>query len=356
MVSDPPPPPWTQDQLQQAIKSLKDQIGGWQVVWGPGYAADWGGGQANAIFVAQQLDASDQPQPVYVVAIAGTNAASKFDGFEDMCVNLTPWELNSTDPQFPYPQVTFGDMSGLTNLLKIQWPGNMIRDFLKSIPNKKGVTLWFTGHSLGGALAPMLMLALMDKNSKGVDANSTQLSLWGQVNLLATAGPSIGNQDFVGYFGKVLGAANTSFIWNGHDVVPHAWNEAAMSELNQTSFYNIDLTSSPCVGPQIVKAQQAAQGKGYTLFQSQPAFSVGVQDYGDKTNPDWTPDSKYMAQLGFQHLNAYVNTFDCPWLGLLNPCYFPSAAKQAADALCSSKKASDSRAAAGTAAGVSTAS
>jgi hypothetical protein len=331
--------PWKPDALQKAIGSLDKTIPswGWDVVWGPHYAADWGGGEANAMFVVRKRDTDD---PVYVIAIAGTNMASNFDLLEeDIDTGQQSWKLKN--PGTLQPKVTHGDWMGLVNLLGPSKDESKILDFVKAIPDKDRTTLWFTGHSLGGALSPMLMLALMDPDTDptSMDTSQTHLGLWKQVNLLATAGPSIGNQDFVTHFKQVFGAANasTDFIWNGNDVVPHAWNHDMMMALTQpTNIYGIDLPAKGCAASKLASAQGNATGSGkaYVMFEPTPAFTFDLQPY--KNEGAWTADAKFFTQLGFQHLNAYVSHFGCDaWFPLPNGFDDPDAANAGAKAFCS---------------------
>lgn len=319
------PTPWKRDGLQAAIDHLKPKIPSWnwKVVWGPNYAPDLFGGPANTMFIAQQLDSGNNPEPVYVVAIAGTNSDSLFDQVEDLEIDPTDWKVQGDDGLGA--QVTRGDFDGVKNLLAMEWNvidflDNNVRAFLKGIPDQSKTTLWFTGHSMGGAVAPMLMLALMDPASI-LDTSETKLGRWKQVNLLATAGPSIGNASFVRHFNQVFSAGNatTTFVWNANDVVPHAWAPATMNEL--TGFYGIDLPSGDCVGDLIKSEQKKANAQSYVQFEPNPAFAYPLQSYAG--NNAWTADSQFMAQLGYQHLNAYVQQFKCTWFTLPNPCDAP---------------------------------
>jgi hypothetical protein len=279
------------------------------------------------MFIAQQLDGKGNPQPLYVVAIAGTNGASLFDQVEDLDIDPTDWKVKGNNSLGA--QVTKGDWDGLVKLLGMGWGiliNKNVREFLKEIKNQSEVTLWFTGHSMGGALAPMLMLALMDPDST-LDTSETNLSRWKQVNLLATAGPSIGNQAFVDHFRKVFSAGNATFVWNGNDVVPHAWNSGTMQALTTpNNIYGITFPDKDSLAGVLAFEQQKAAKQSYVQFESNRGFTYPLQSYADSDN--WTADSQFMAQLGYQHLNAYIQQFKCTWFSLPNPCDAPPSSKK----------------------------
>lgn len=312
----------SKDQLQSLINGVAANIGHWNVVWGPYYTFPPSTGTPssgtpsttptvdNAMFVAQAVGTA---QPTYVVAISGTIPASLYDWFtEDLNITPVAWP-----PFTSAGQVTTGDATGLENLLGMNsTDGNSqtIQEFLWSIPDKSGASLTFTGHSLGGALAPMLTLALMDPASSLNSTNDVSIGNWGEVSLLATAGPSIGDSTFVQYFNTVLAEASCTFIWNGNDIVPHAWNAATMMELTSpTNIYGLDLDPSACLATQIANYQQKAAACDYTQFEQTPAFFGPLQPYtGDQLL--WTPGSKFLAQAVYQHINAYAVAFGCGWI------------------------------------------
>ena len=332
--------PWNRDELQTAIDNLKKRISSWnwKVVWGPNYTLADLLVPANAMFIAQQLDEKGNPLPVYVVAIAGTNASSFFDLAEDLDIDPADWKVVGDDSL--QAKVTKGDLNGLGNLLGMDLLFFRVNDFLNLIPNKDQATLWFTGHSQGGALAPMLMLALMDPASS-LDTRQSNLSHWKQVNLLATAGPSIGNQAFVDHFTKVFSAGNatTTFIWNANDVVPHAWNKDTMHQLTSpniheqqptsTNIYGVTFPDKSSVVPMIASEQQKAAQHSYVQFEPKPAFACPLRPHTDSKNTKvpWTGDSEFLAQLGYQHLNAYIQQFNCTWFSLNNACDDPKGAQ-----------------------------
>lgn len=96
-----------------------------------------------------------------------------------------------------------------------------MKDFLQDEGNKypHGLRLDVTGHSLGGALSPVLALYLSENLSGKV-----------QISVFPLAGPSPGNTEFAAYYGSVLGGA-TERLWNPFDAVPLAWNHESMGKL-----------------------------------------------------------------------------------------------------------------------------
>ena len=305
---------WGQTDLQNALNAISGNIGTWTVVWGP-YLFYPQGSQdvANAMFVAQGTDSNNNP--IYVVAIAGTNMSSSYDWMtEDLDITPINWPYATGSPTM---QVTTGDNIGLTTLLGMVSGGNTLQAFLAGIQNKNKASLWFTGHSLGGALSPMMTLALMDPNSSLNSSNNVSYANWGSVSLLATAGPSTGNQAFVDYFFSTLQSTNvnaSSFIWNGADVVPHAWNAQTMNALTNPNIYGLTLDPTKCLAKTLSKMQAAASAQSYQMFQTSPAFSGPLQPYSKSYL--WSAEAQFLAQTAYQHINAYVDHFQTTWLSV----------------------------------------
>jgi hypothetical protein len=321
----------SQASLQAQLQDLKTNIGAWNVVWGPQNTPSDGSNIVNSMFVAQAADAA---QPTFVVAIAGTNPKSQFDWLtEDLDITPTGWKYG-----LGAGQVTTGDYTGLINLLAMTDEGQTLQEFLAGIPDKSNTSLTFTGLSLGGALAPMLTLALMDPASSLNTTNDISIGKWGEVSLLALAGPSIGDATFVQYFNSALSAASCAFIWNAIDIVPHAWNKVTMMELTSpTNIYNLPLVSSSCLAVQIAQKQTNAAACNYTQFEQIPAFSGALEPYTPSSSVLWTPGSQFLAQAVYQHTNAYVIAFNCTWLQPQNVCAEPVVAVSllaAVDSLC----------------------
>lgn len=222
----------------------------WQTAWGPQvfkHLTDIGA--ANTVFVA-----FSRALKTYVVAIAGTNPSgcSAIER-EDLHVDhskMRAWPPEEVDGKLkwslrpdPKPEkaaVSQGTSDGLSDLYELEATSlhspakpESLKAFLSAVASKDA-TLVFTGHSLGGALSPTLALLLCPK---------PEASGWGEVHVLATAGPTPGNAGLGTLFRAAFppkpipdypppahdGAARFT-KWNVNyadifDVVPRAWDK-----------------------------------------------------------------------------------------------------------------------------------
>ncbi len=225
--------------LQQAIGS------DWQIAWGPAiYVAEPKNKTARraSFYASNAMVVMHSPsQTRYIVAIAGTNPASAFDWLNedallspgyDWTSTLACWKSGHDDlPQKGHKNTATVDnctFTGVSVLLsKLQSNGQSLVAFLQGV-DASGHTLTLTGHSLGGALSPMLALALVDP------AHALQ-SNWqaDQVQVYATAGATPGNAALAAHYLQVFPPQKApdaspwqvwnSTVWNQFDVVPRAW-------------------------------------------------------------------------------------------------------------------------------------
>lgn len=220
----------------------KDNLPGrdWTIAWGPCvYVANpktddnaFSGYATNSMYVAYSPSNN-----AYVVAIAGTNPKNVYDwtqeDFEVSARLTVQWGEGSSPPiPLPYekqehdpydsaiPQISAATAFGISNLLtKMQSPDNgsglNLKEFLDGIDpaTKANSKLVFTGHSLGGALAPSLAYFLYP------DAQSE----WDQIEIYPFAGATPGNAAWVNIFAKTYGQVLDCV--NIHDVVPRGWNQ-----------------------------------------------------------------------------------------------------------------------------------
>jgi len=220
---------------------VKGYIGEWKRVWGPFvYLAEPPFNQyaTNAIYVAQKGNQ-------YVIGVAGTNFKSLHNWFiEDFYVavqaNWAEYADNKPPGSLP-PKISMGTKIGLDNLLKQhQGSGTTIINFLTDQLKEAGekIEIVVTGHSLGGALSPVLALALYEKKSTWDPNNRATLKVF------PFAGPTPGNAAFAEYYRQRLGE-NTTRIWNSLDIVPHAWNQVMLSKL--PTLYEPEIASNPLI-------------------------------------------------------------------------------------------------------------
>jgi hypothetical protein len=267
----------------------------WTIVWGPAifsFPVNVAGRHIdNVIFVAR-----DGATNNYVMAIAGTDPESIDDWvFEDFIVCTTvPWVFD-INPFGPRPHISLATFNGLTILLNITpacapipGTGMKLTTFLATLTGSP-INLYTTGHSLGGALAPALTLALDNLRPLwDLSGNAT-------FHPFAFAGPTPGDAAFAAYFNQKF-PQGLQRVWNALDVVPHAWDTPHLKEL--PSLY----------GPPIQDVTNAVNllvagigGIGYTPLNNQPATFSGPQQ-----NPKIITIDAYFNEAVWQHTTAYA--------------------------------------------------
>jgi lipase (class 3) len=290
--------------IDTALSSSQMQglIGNWTCVWGPAiFQNDNSGVADNAMYVAKGTD--DDNNPVYVVAIAATNVLSGYDVLtEDLAVGtLAPLPSQPDGP----PLISLGTADGVTHLEAMvdQATGASLVQYLNSLGSTGG-TLIFTGHSLGGALAPTLAFDLVKYGGLETD-NFTRIYVY------PTAGPTPGTSEFASLFSDrfplISTGSNTyqswnGLVWNSLDMVPHAWSQL----LQIRSLYQPSIKSSLCVDEAVAAAgaRAALAGQTYVQLQSsgamQGAFNSSLPSTG-------VPTCDFLQQALYQHIVAYYN-------------------------------------------------
>lgn len=176
-----------------------------------------------------------------VVAVAGTNFIQNYDWFtEDLDVETaTPWYkvLATLETSTGLDQSSLPNAGNIANgtfdALKRTWnqagasSGKNLIDTLKQvIDKKKSVNITVTGHSLGGAITPVLAQALANLSPfhfKGVDI---------KISAYPFAGPTVGDQDFVHFVENISPEKITlNSTYNVRDVVPHGWKLSMIEEM-----------------------------------------------------------------------------------------------------------------------------
>jgi hypothetical protein len=185
--------------------SLKTK-GRWELVWGPGVTSN----SSNLIYIAKY---DNEAPATYAMVVRGTSIYSLDDIHQDVEVfELVPFTYGITGDS-----VAKGSMDGLDLLLQTSDPvsGKTIMEFLPEIVNDSISKMFITGHSQGGALAPLLAYWFI--TSSGVNQHF-------QLETYAFAGPSVGNESFVqNFFISQPENAYFSMVANSLDIVPYFW-------------------------------------------------------------------------------------------------------------------------------------
>lgn len=275
-------------------------IGNWQIAWGPVIFENSGtaGPSDVADNTAAVFKGTDGGNPVYVVAIAGTNFISAYGWLDEDAVGPTPVPFSGA------AWIAAGTHRGLEVLEGLVDPQHgPLQPFLESLASSDA-TLVFTGHSLGGALSPTLALDLV------VNRNFDR-SRWANVYVYPSAGPTPGNQAFSDLFAATFPAVSTPGgapwqVWNQDvvnkmDVVPRAWN---------------DLRSLPSLyAPNVVSPVIASIVGFLTLkedllvnrYAPLPASPIAGSWYPLASSSD-SPFFMYLEEAMYQHIGFYLET------------------------------------------------
>ncbi|PJJ09002.1 lipase (class 3) [Flavobacterium sp. 1] len=218
--------------------TLTDFIGKWELVWGPclknsvvsdkknnpkhvgQYVTD------NTMYVVKSQDPEDPTKTLYVVAVAGTNAISDFGWVDEDAKVGVMVDWNGV----PKAKISKGSSDGLGILLKMKDNKNDLLQFFSTLNLNENVEIATCGHSLGGALSPLLALKLIEMKEINTINNLT-------VSCYPSAGPTSGNAALARFAEKKL-ANNYHSVINNYDIVPHAWEVAMLDKI--PTIYNSD--------------------------------------------------------------------------------------------------------------------
>lgn len=216
----------------------------WEVVWGP-WALSENPNATSVVADNTMLLVYSPSNNQFILGIAGTNADSTFDWLkEDFSVNSRVMWTDVMGSQFTIPDNTYvyaaisgGTATGLNNLLNMtDGSGDTL---ITALSNKlsslsSSASLAVVGHSLGGALSPVMGLYLHDSQQFKTNWNSS--GMISAIDIYATAGPTPGESVFALYVPYVVanpvsGQAGLSYssVYNTLDVVPHAWQSQVLS-------------------------------------------------------------------------------------------------------------------------------
>ena len=291
--------------------SLRIYIGNdWQVVWGPvtsnslkkkasgavsvvdSFVTD------NLMYVAKGTNLATD-KPMYVAGIAGTNIVSE-KGWKLEDFNILE-EANWGIPNGG--KISKGSSVGLTILsaMRDAKKGQTLLEFLGSQSDINTTEIAFTGHSLGGALSPLMALKCIEwKEQKGYTTI---------VSAYPIAGPTPGDSQFASYAAQKFGDHYHSVI-NNYDIVPHSWQKDMFARIpglysssppfNPGGQQGFTLPTSLRMAYDVIKViidlksyQRIAPDKEY-------AFNGTANVYPNQ-------DGSFLKEAGYQHVKAYFS-------------------------------------------------
>ena len=313
----------------------------WKRVWGPALILKQKSGSgicgalfpppkqptpANTMFVAKKNN-----ENTYAIAVAGTDPSSGYD----WCVE----DANITPVAWPFGLhggfVNQGTDIGVGHLRDLQQataPQTLVKFLAQIASIPQPATVYVTGHSLGGALAPTLALWLKNHRRTWDPFGRVTLKVY------AFAGATPGDKVFAAYINSQFTGDALNVINNTLDVVPHAWN---ITTLKQTT----NLFSAANVNPGflVTGVIAAAETNNLTTIQnfkkSHPRYPFGYGRTGTQSQrqpitgklispPNWPyancptlntiaavakakslgkDDTNYLLETAYQHLCAYPN-------------------------------------------------
>ncbi len=281
----------------------------WQMVWGPAvYVANIEGHAkpcahpANVMFAAYEAEHSS-----YFISVAGTNGAAPYDLEEDFRVRVMrhwPYAARGSRPG----KISEGSHLGLSILQEMshgvgrhqgetlpQYLGRALRDA------KRPVNIITGGHSLGGALSPLVALWLRDTQEQ-----------WDPRGVVPedgfycrrSAGPTPGDKEFATYYDKRL--PKTTSLVNNLDVVTKFWDKLEEIE----GLYEPAGVQAPPQVKGLVRAfEHQTEGHTYTQpgYGKRQHIPLPTRINRSLITEGGTDCKNFMRQMGYQHVLAYFD-------------------------------------------------
>ena len=335
---------------------LNEYMGGeWDLTWGPAVYIDQAPFEAivealqiesnniadHVTFMAKKPNPNNNNYDTYVIATSGTNGGGSY---------LDDWlqhNLNISQQTWPYAEdfdtdvkVSSGALSGLNHILSTRstLPKDANKNILEALKqeiaksDKDTIYIHTAGHSMGGALSPVLAMYLFDQQRRWNPENKKV-----HINCVSVAGYSVGNQAFATRYTTEDGV-RINRIYNPRDVVPYVWRSSDLAnlpflhpELNLVKdliYYNLQClalndgnifkglvdTIVKCIadiGNDNIKTALSENIQKLIGVEYQH-ISGGIRltntHFKQSINPKDTPVEQYIGQIDYQHVNAYIDS------------------------------------------------
>lgn len=198
------------DHIAARLQEQKHVIGHWRIAW----QAESGDG-GNLVYVAHSLD-----EDTWAVVTRGSLTHPLEKGF------WTDWAMEDLQifKQEPLPfqlgdgnaRIAAGMRLAFDHVMNMEADGHSLKSFLLDHLVAGRDQLWFVGHSLGGAVTPILATWFQHVVEEA-GAMSTDF-----ITPVSFAGPTPGNRSFAAEVEQRFGGFPLRFV-NDLDMVPHTW-------------------------------------------------------------------------------------------------------------------------------------
>jgi hypothetical protein len=273
------------------------------IVWGPAVhqpSAAGLGGYAQPSD-ALELICRDVDSGEFSVVFRGTNPISPTEWLlqDFMIQTQVPWQRLQVGSAPENALVSEGTATAVTLRCALRpsegvkgHDSNLVEALVDILERSEGrCVVHFTGHSLGGLLAPVMALWFVDYL-----ATTGREDLLGKLDLDASsfAAPTAGNLAFNAYCASRLRTC-TRYV-NDLDVAPLVWDEATLSRL--PSLYKPDIGMQPITLSMYKLCVALARDKGYAQLGDRVAVpSRVVPAHGDT----------YLLEAIYQHSFPYLD-------------------------------------------------
>ncbi len=280
--------------IEKELK-IKDYAtgGNWTLVWGPVRTSKGD----NLMYVAQNSQLTSQ----YAVVIRGT--------VFDVSSILQDLDVKLVDFDYVPGQVSEGFNKGFTWLIGTPDSNNgSLQSFLVNAAAVHDIQVLVTGHSLGGAIAVMMLAWIVSGSAD-----------WGAANMISAqgytfAGPSAGDEEFSSYFDE---SARCWRVVNPLDVVPYGY-------ANLLGLIDDDVpTEVPSkAGDDIKFANEYLKLEGYVYTQPPTRETLTKVQIPPSSGANC---SEYVSQVGDQHNhNSYLYLLNVEQTDIGDPSVLPN--------------------------------
>jgi len=301
-----------------SLDSIKEVIGQMYISWGPGASQTFLDPYVcNCLFGAKK-----STQDVLYISIAGTTNSLFTKFSEDLNLKTqVEWPYNQSSTL--HPKISQGMINGLQKILQIKGEqestGEMVGvvEYLKNeVIENAVIEVHITGHSLGGNLALIFGLFLID-NRDLWDPNGTAVL---RINAFANYSP--GDSDFEIYYRERTDDITTR-TWNNLDIVPKMFNSEDMKLI--PSIYE------PYIQPNIliilytkIVGAFANNMPYYQVLPDAPPllgrFKDIVFDQSEVGGNMIYDFLRFYFQQSYQHVSAYFDLLGLSILKNVHPC------------------------------------